>query len=111
MKRRIRKGKRVIFKDLVSEPYTYNIFKNRHIWFGFMIGLPVPLICFVSHFKICITSPLHLFYLSVPFISAFIFGCFGTFKIAKEAETESYKVLYNIKAQDDAIRNVSEGKK
>ncbi len=117
MKKRLIAVRRARLKELFVDPYTYNIFKNKYIWFGFLSGLPIPLICLgpqlIRDLKFkgiaiacntCIANPLHWFYLTVPFIFAFIFGCLGTFKIIKEVEADSYRILYKIRAKDTKYR-------
>lgn len=92
--------KRVKLKEFFVEPFTYNILKNKYIWFGFLIGMLFPAMCFAPHFNMCISNPLHWFYFAIPFIFAFIFGCVGTFKVMKEAEADSYRMLYKIKTKE-----------
>lgn len=96
------------FDELAKEPFTYNIFKNKYIWYGFLIGLPVSLICLTpgltdgfSFSSRCFLKPLHWFYFIIPVLFAFLFGCLGTFKIGLEAEAESYKLLYRIRVKGE----------
>lgn len=99
MKKRLVRPERIHFKDILKEAHTYNVFKNRYIWYGFLIGLPIPLICFSFMFRACLNNPIHWFYFSIPFIFSFLFGCLGTFKIILESQADSYKLLYRIKTR------------
>ena len=96
------------FAELSRQPFTYNIFKNKYIWYGFLMGLPVSLLCLTSGLaeghlvsSRCFFKPLHWIYLVIPFILAFLFGCLGTFKIGLEAEAESYRLLYRIRIKGE----------
>ena len=100
MKKRLVRPERIRFKDILKEAYTYNIFKNRYIWYGFLAGFPIPLICFFSMYRACFNNPLHSFYFSVPFVFSFLAGCLGTFKVMSESQAESYKLLYRIKTKE-----------
>lgn len=99
MKKKLIRLKRINFIELARQPFSYNVFKNRHIWLGFLIGLPVPLLCFISNPGGCIDNPVHWLLFTVPFIIAFLFGCWGTFRVWLESQAESYKLLYRIKAK------------
>ena len=100
MKKRLVRSERIRFGHILKESYTYNIFKNRYIWYGFLIGLPIPLICLSSMHHACFNDPPHWFYFSISFIFSFLFGCLGTFKIISESQAASYKLLYRIKTKE-----------
>lgn len=103
MKKRLVRPERIRFRDILKENYTYNIFKNRYIWYGFLMGLPIPLICFSSMYRACFNNPIHWSYFFIPFIFSFSFGCLGTFKIMSESQAGSYKLLYRIKTKEQHI--------
>lgn len=103
MKKRLVRPERIRFRDILKESHTYDIFKNRYIWYGFLIGLPIPLICFFSMHGMCFNDPAHWFYFFIPFILSLSFGCLGTFKIMSESQMESYKLLYRIKTKEQYI--------
>jgi len=100
MKKRLVRPERIRFRNILKENHTYNIFKNRYIWYGFLIGLPIPLICFSSMHLACFNNPIHWSYFFIPFIFSFLFGCLGTFKIMSESQAASYKLLYRIKTKE-----------
>ena len=100
MKKRLVRPERIRFRHILKERHTYNIFKNGYIWYGFLIGAPIPLICFSSMYRACFNNPIHWFYFFIPFIFSFLFGCSGTFKVMSESQAESYKLLYRIKTKE-----------
>ena len=100
MRKRLVRPERIRFGHILKESHTYNIFKNRYIRYGFLIGLPIPLICFSSMHRACFNNSIHWVYFFIPFIFSFLFGCLGTFKIMSESQAESYKLLYRIKTKE-----------
>jgi diguanylate cyclase (GGDEF)-like protein len=77
--------------------YSYDLRKNLYIWFGFLWGLPIPVVTFSlqAHYvdnqslaallATILTTPLQWFFLLHPVLFAAIFGILGTIKSEKES--------------------------
>jgi len=82
------------FLRALTRPNTFNITKNRHIIFGLLLGLPIPVLVLWLDFYLTgkepfsagailerfALRPFHYFFLFVPFISGVILGAFGTIR-------------------------------
>jgi diguanylate cyclase (GGDEF)-like protein len=82
------------FLRALKRPNTFNITKNRHIIFGLLLGLPIPIL--VLWLDLYLTGrgpvslsailerfalrPFHYLFLFVPFITGIILGAFGTIR-------------------------------
>lgn len=69
-------------------PYTYDP-RNLFVWFGFLWGLPIPFFSLALHLSISgwqgrslaglvHAYPIHLVFLSAPFVFSLVFGAMGT---------------------------------
>jgi diguanylate cyclase (GGDEF)-like protein len=82
------------FLRALTRPNTFNITRNRHIIFGLLLGLPIPILVLWLDFYLtgkgpfCLAAvlerfalrPFHYLFLFVPFISGIILGAFGTIR-------------------------------
>lgn len=87
------------FLKAVKDPNTYLPWKNLHLIFGFLWGLPIPIFALAIHCAVEKTPPsaatvircfqdlpLHYFFLAHPFLFAFLFGAMGTVRHSKDRE-------------------------
>lgn len=84
------------FLAAIAKPYSYNFSKNLYIWFGFLWGLPIPIVTLFmqAYFDqeltigelgtILSTSPLQWFFLAHPPVFAILLGILGTVRHEKE---------------------------
>ncbi len=89
------------FFSACLEGYSYNIFYNTYIWFGFFWGLPVALTSVFYERKIAegselfdivglvIASPLQWFFLAHPIIFGLLFGVLGTVRKQKDNQVNN----------------------
>ena len=77
--------------------FTYDIRGNVYLWFGFLWGLPVPIVSIGLDLSLCagpartplqavIDHPFHLFFLAHPLLFALVFGAMGAIRQALEEE-------------------------
>jgi diguanylate cyclase (GGDEF)-like protein len=79
--------------------FTYDVRKNVYLWFGFLWGIPVPIVSLALDFSLsgvpgrtlhdAITQhPVHLFFLAHPVLFALVFGAMGTVRHRLEEENK-----------------------
>jgi diguanylate cyclase (GGDEF)-like protein len=81
-----------------KRPYSYDIFKNVYIWFGFLWGMPIPVVSTLfqalfldsrdlySILSIITANPIQRFLLCNPLIFGILFGILGTVRQQKDQE-------------------------
>lgn len=84
------------FLTAATRPYSYDVGRNLYIWFGFLWGLPIPLVTLFmqAYFDqevslgelrtILATSPLQWFFLAHPPVFALLLGILGAVRQEKE---------------------------
>lgn len=76
---------------------TYRLRENPYLLFGFLWGLPVPIVCIGidlwvrglglgSAFSCVVEHPIHLVFLAHPFLFALVFGAMGTIRRRKDQQ-------------------------
>lgn len=76
--------------------FTYNAVKNHYLWFGFLWGIPIPIVSLAldcslgsagrSPAQALLEHPVHLLFLAHPLLFALIFGAMGTVRHKLEEE-------------------------
>jgi diguanylate cyclase (GGDEF)-like protein len=72
-----------------GQPHTYDVRTNSYLWFGFLWGLPIPVVCMAmdlslsgdpgrSVLQTIALHPIHLLFLAHPILFALVFGAMGT---------------------------------
>lgn len=88
------------FASALKAPETYSPLRNPYIWFGFLWGIPVPLLGVVIQQNLAdggaaepltglVVEPLFLFLLLHPLLFAVVFGAMGTVRLRKIASIEA----------------------
>ena len=71
------------------QPFTYDVRRNVYLWFGFLWGIPIPIVCLALDFSLQAAPgrtvldairehPVHLLFLAHPILFALVFGAMGT---------------------------------
>jgi diguanylate cyclase (GGDEF)-like protein len=79
--------------------FTYDVRKNVYLWFGFLWGIPVPIVSLALDWDLSAapgwtlanaiaSHPIHLFFLAHPILFALVFGAMGTVRHHLEEENE-----------------------
>lgn len=78
--------------------FTYNLLKNHYLWFGFLWGIPVPIVSLAldcnlgaggrTPLQALAEHPVHLLFLAHPLLFALIFGAMGTVRHKLEEEND-----------------------
>lgn len=87
----------VRYGKALTKRYTYDIRRNPYLWFGFVWGLPIPVLSIgfdltysgvgaPTPFQVIATHPLHLLSLAHPFFFAIFFGGVGTLRREQKLE-------------------------
>jgi len=82
-----------------GQTFTYDVRRNVYLWFGFLWGIPVPIVslsldCTLSAgpgwtlFSAISHHPIHLFFLAHPILFALVFGAMGTVRHRLEEHNE-----------------------
>ncbi|MBI3855998.1 MAG: GGDEF domain-containing protein [Planctomycetes bacterium] len=69
--------------------FTYDLRRNAYLWFGFLWGIPVPIVSLALDCSLCaipgrtpwdalLQHPVHFLFLAHPFLFALVFGAMGT---------------------------------
>jgi diguanylate cyclase (GGDEF)-like protein len=69
--------------------YTYDVRRNVYLWFGFLWGIPIPIVCLALDCSLdaapgrtvldaILQHPVHLVFLAHPILFALVFGAMGT---------------------------------
>jgi len=76
--------------------FTYDLRRNYYLWFGFLWGLPIPLVCLAldcslgqpgrTPLNAVLEHPIHLVFLAHPLLFALVFGAMGTVRHKLEEE-------------------------
>ncbi|MBM9603552.1 GGDEF domain-containing protein [Desulfopila inferna] len=89
------------FIAAASKSYSYNVLENVYIWFGFLWGLPIPLVTIFFEMHVLeesgidqgilttLSSPVQWFFLAHPLLFGILFGILGTIRYAKDSELKS----------------------
>lgn len=87
------------YLEAFGRAYTYDLRHNVYLWFGFLWGIPVPIVslsldCSLSAVPlwsltdaIC-RHPIHLFFLAHPILFGLVFGAMGTVRHRLEQQNE-----------------------
>jgi diguanylate cyclase (GGDEF)-like protein len=98
-----------LFVRALKDSYSYNPLKNGFIWFGFLWGIPVPVVTLWFHYHlkshqlpVMITNePIQLFFLCHPLLFAVLFGLMGSMvrhyiqRLKEESIRDGLTELYN----------------
>ncbi|MEE4241206.1 MAG: GGDEF domain-containing protein [Desulfopila sp.] len=88
------------FINAARKPYSFDILHNLYIWFGFLWGLPIPIVTLLFEmntlksaglehsFVTSITSPVQWFFLAHPILFGILFGILGTIRNEKDQELD-----------------------
>jgi len=81
--------------------FTYNVLKNHYLWFGFLWGIPVPIVSLAldcslglpgrSPAQALLEHPVHALFLAHPLLFALIFGAMGT--VRQKLEEENNRLI------------------
>lgn len=101
------------FFRAVRKPYSYDVVHNIYIWFGFLWGLPIPVVTCALQFYLyssvgreqnvamVIATPVQWFFFAHPPLFAIIFGILGTIRAEKDEElARSMEKLKEISIHD-----------
>ncbi|MCE9614661.1 MAG: HAMP domain-containing histidine kinase [Lentisphaerae bacterium] len=88
------------FASALMAGETYSPLRNPYIWFGFLWGIPVPLLGLIIHRHLAgghlteplaglVAEPLFMFLLLHPPLFAVVFGAMGTVRLRKIASIEA----------------------
>lgn len=92
------------FGAAARQPFSYNLGKNIYIWFGFLWGLPIPLVTILLHAHFLgsggfewflgevLGSPMQWFFLAHPLMFSLVFGILGTIRNDKEKKIKEMVV-------------------
>ncbi len=79
-----------------GKAYTYDVRRNVYLWFGFLWGIPVPVVSIALDLSLSPTCrsplaavlehPVHLIFLAHPLLFALIFGAMGAVRHALEED-------------------------
>jgi diguanylate cyclase (GGDEF)-like protein len=94
--------------------FTYDVVRNHYLWFGFLWGIPVPIVSLALDLSLSnlpgrsplgaiLEHPVHFFFLVHPFLFALIFGAMGTVRHALEAHNARLIVSLTDLATTDAL--------
>ncbi len=72
-----------------GQAFTYDVRRNVYLWFGFLWGVPIPIVCLALDFSLddaagrtilsaIVQHPVHLLFLAHPVLFALVFGAMGT---------------------------------
>jgi len=72
-----------------GEAFTYDVRRNVYLWFGFLWGVPIPIVCLALDCSLdaalgrtvldaIVEHPVHLLFLAHPLLFALVFGAMGT---------------------------------
>jgi diguanylate cyclase (GGDEF)-like protein len=72
-----------------GQGFTYDVRKNVYLWFGFLWGIPIPIVSLALDCSLdaapgrtvldaILQHPVHLFFLAHPILFALVFGAMGT---------------------------------
>jgi diguanylate cyclase (GGDEF)-like protein len=75
--------------------FTYDVRRNHYLWFGFLWGIPVPIVSIALDCSLCdfpgrtpldavVQHPVHLIFLAHPLLFALIFGAMGAVRHSLE---------------------------
>jgi len=94
------------FLEALSNPYTYQFYRNIHSVFGFLWGAPVPVLSLYLSYtqttpdavsfrvdrliSLLNQSPIHVLFLLFPIISGIVLGAMGTIRKQKTERVENY---------------------
>jgi len=91
--------------EAFGRTYTYDVRRNVYLWFGFLWGIPVPIVslaldCTLSTdagwnlFLAIAHHPIHVFFLAHPVLFALVFGAMGT--VRHRLEEENAKLIQSL---------------
>ena len=87
------------YLEAFGRTFTYDVRRNVYLWFGFLWGIPVPIVslaldCTLSGISgwtlvgAILAHPFHLFFLAHPILFALVFGAMGTVRHRLEEQNE-----------------------
>jgi diguanylate cyclase (GGDEF)-like protein len=100
-----------------GHPFTYNVWRNHYLWFGFLWGIPIPVFSIALDLTLgaapgrtplgaVIDHPVHLFFLAHPVLFALVFGAMGTVRHALEIHNAELIQSLTDLATTDALTNL-----
>lgn len=101
------------FLTAARQPFSFNLRRNTYIWFGFILGLPIPIVTILIHahfleaslvdspYMTALTSPTQWFFLAHPLLFALLFGILGTIRENKDRQLHTMiKKLQKLSTHD-----------
>jgi len=97
-----------------GQSFTYDVRKNVYLWFGFLWGVPVPIVSLALDCILCpapgrtpldaiIQHPIHILFLAHPILFAFVFGAMGTVRHRLEEKNKELIQSLTDLATTDAL--------
>jgi diguanylate cyclase (GGDEF)-like protein len=84
--------------------FTYNLRKNHYLWFGFLWGIPIPIVSLAldcnlgpagrTPFAAILEHPVHFLFLAHPVLFALTFGAMGT--VRHKLEEENARLIQSL---------------
>ena len=84
--------------------YTYNLRRNYYLWFGFLWGLPIPVVTLTldlhlgpagrSLLEVVRQHPVHLLFFAHPLLFALVFGAMGA--VRHKLEEENDRLIHSL---------------
>lgn len=102
------------YLEAFGRPFTYDIRKNVYLWFGFLWGIPVPIVCLALDLNLCpapertpfdavAQHPVHILFLAHPILFALVFGAMGTVRHHLEEKNKELIQSLTDLATSDAL--------
>ena len=97
------------FFTAARQSFSFNPCKNIYIWFGFLWGLPIPLVAILFHahfletsglanpYLLVISTPAQWFFMAHPLLFGMVFGVLGTVRHNKDSQL--HKMIEKLKEQ------------
>jgi diguanylate cyclase (GGDEF)-like protein len=88
-----------------AEAFTYDVRKNVYLWFGFLWGVPIPIVCLALDCSLdaapgrtvldaIVEHPVHLLFLAHPILFALVFGAMGT--VRHRLEEKNAELIHSL---------------
>jgi len=87
-----------------GQSFNYNPIKNHYLGFGFLWGIPIPIVCLALDLQLGLPGrmplqaigdhPVHLFFLAHPLLFGLIFGAMGT--VRHKLEEENARLIQSL---------------
>lgn len=84
--------------------FTYDLRRNHYLWFGFLWGIPIPIVTLVldhslgpedrTTLQLIVEHPVHLLFLAHPLLFALTFGAMGS--VRRKLEEENARLIQSL---------------